>query len=153
VYLTNMLPANLHPALRMRDYAFLTLYAGSFLFEIIADSQKSAWRKQKDAKEHNEKFISSGLWSISRHPNYVGEVGIWAGLAGLSTVALQSPYFPRWTPALAAVSPLVTYLLLRYASGVPPLERSGHKKYGDDPKYKEYVKTVPVFWPFFGSAN
>jgi steroid 5-alpha reductase family enzyme len=67
----NTLPVRLNPALGMRDYAAIGLYAGSFLFESIADHQKSAWRKAKDAKQHHEPFISSGLWSISRHPKYV----------------------------------------------------------------------------------
>lgn len=66
----NILPAALHPRLGMRDYASVGLFAGSFFFEVIADRQKTAWRNAKDAKEHDEKFITSGLWSISRHPKY-----------------------------------------------------------------------------------
>jgi steroid 5-alpha reductase family enzyme len=68
IWLVNTLPARLNPALGIRDLGALGLYTGSLLFEIIADRQKSTWRKAKDAKEHNELFISSGLWSISRHP-------------------------------------------------------------------------------------
>lgn len=64
----NSLPSHLHPALGIRDYAAAGLFVGSFLFEVIADRQKTAWRRAKDAKEHDEKFITSGLWSISRHP-------------------------------------------------------------------------------------
>lgn len=68
VYLTNVLPAPLHPPMGTRDYAALALFAGSLLWEVTADRQKTAWRKAKDAKQHDEKFISNGLWSISRHP-------------------------------------------------------------------------------------
>ena len=68
VYLSNAIPAAAHPPLSARDYAGIALFAGSFLFEIVADRQKSIWRRQKDNKEHDEKFITSGLWSISRHP-------------------------------------------------------------------------------------
>ena len=71
VYLCNAMPAGLHPALGLRDFAALGVYAGSFLFEVISDRQKAAWRRAKDAKEHDEQFITSGLWSISRHPKYV----------------------------------------------------------------------------------
>jgi steroid 5-alpha reductase family enzyme len=71
VYLCNAMPAGLHPALGLRDFAALGVYAGSLLFEVISDRQKAAWRRAKDAKEHDEKFITSGLWSISRHPKYV----------------------------------------------------------------------------------
>jgi steroid 5-alpha reductase family enzyme len=66
----NIVPAHLHPALSYRDYASLGLYAGSLLFEIIADRQKLAWRRAQENKEHEEKFITSGLWSLSRHPKY-----------------------------------------------------------------------------------
>jgi len=66
----NIVPAHLHPALSCRDYASLGLYASSLLFEITADRQKTAWRKAQEKKEHEEKFITSGLWSLSRHPKY-----------------------------------------------------------------------------------
>jgi len=148
VYLSNTIPANAHPPLGVRDYAGFALFIGSFAFEALADRQKTVWRHKRDSKEHDEKFITSGLWSISRHPNYVGEVGIWAGIWALSTTAFQTPYFPRGTVAVAAISPIFTYFLLRKLSGVPPLERAGDKKYGNDPKWQEYKRTVPVFWPW-----
>ena len=68
--MVNTLPASLHPPLGARDYLSFGLFAGSLLFEMIADKQKSNWRAAKNAKQHDEKFISSGLWSISRHPKY-----------------------------------------------------------------------------------
>lgn len=138
---SNILPAALHPPLGIRDYASLGLFAGSLLFEIIADRQKSAWRAAKDAKQHDDKFITSGLWSISRHPkyafffryfrifalsdscsfyfifSYVGEVGIWTGIWALSTSALQTAHYPSGTAMFATVSPLLTYYLLRYVCG------------------------------------
>ncbi|EDR08703.1 uncharacterized protein LACBIDRAFT_297170 [Laccaria bicolor S238N-H82] len=152
VYLCNAMPARLHPALGLGDYTTLGIYAGSFLFEVIADRQKAAWRRAKDAKEHDEQFITSGLWSISRHPNYVGEVGIWTGIWALSAASLERSFFPTGTVALAAISPLFTWFLLRKVSGVPPLERAGDKKFGSDPKWQEYKRSVPVFWPW-GSLN
>lgn len=68
VYLVNSLPSSLDPPLGVRDYIGLGLYAASLALECIADYQKSAWQDAKDHKEHEEKFISSGLWSVSRHP-------------------------------------------------------------------------------------
>ncbi|KAG5652186.1 hypothetical protein H0H81_005985 [Sphagnurus paluster] len=67
----NALPASVHPALTRRDYAAVALFVGAFLFEIVADRQKTNWRAQKERKLHDEKFITSGLWSISRHPKCV----------------------------------------------------------------------------------
>lgn len=37
----------------------------------VADQQKTNWRRAKERKDHDEQFITSGLWSISRHPKYV----------------------------------------------------------------------------------
>lgn len=134
VYLANTLPPSLSPAFGVRDYLALGLLTGSFLLEVIADHQKTAWRRAKQNKEHDEKFITSGLWSISRHPkcvadndpdeceylltphSYLGEVGIWMGMWALASKSLQSPYFPRGTVALGALSPLFAWYLLTRAS-------------------------------------
>lgn len=69
VYLCNT--ALSHPPIGVRDYVGVALFAGSLLFEIVADLQKTTWRSKKDDKQHDEKFITSGLWSVSRHPKYV----------------------------------------------------------------------------------
>lgn len=148
VYLVNVGPPRLHPALTFRDYASFGLYASALLLEIAADRQKTAWRRAKENKGHEEKFITSGLWSISRHPNYVGEVGVWVGIWALSTASLQTSHYPKGTVALAAVSPLFTYFLLRHVSGVPPLERAAEKKWRQDRAWQAYKRRTPVFWPF-----
>ncbi|TFK99450.1 DUF1295-domain-containing protein [Pterulicium gracile] len=152
VYMANITPANLHAPLGARDFASLSLVALSFGFEIIADAQKSAWRRAKKEKKHDEKFISSGLWALSRHPNYVGEIGIWTGMFGLASSSLWSGNFlpPKTAGVLSTLSPLLTYLLLRKVSGVPPLEKAGDKKFAGDAKWEEYKKTVPVFFPWGG---
>lgn len=60
------------------------------------------------------------LFTIS----YVGEVGIWTGVWALSIPALKAnaPLLGNYAWLIAGVSPLMTYLLTRYVSGVPPLE-------------------------------
>ena len=45
--------------------------------------------------------------------SYVGEVGIWTGIWALSSASLQSSFYPKGTIALAAISPLFTWFLLR----------------------------------------
>ncbi|KAG6914993.1 hypothetical protein DXG01_014027 [Tephrocybe rancida] len=140
VFLVNTLPAPLHPSLTPRDYAGLALFGGSLLLEVAADRQKAAWRRAKDRKEHDERFIRGGLWGISRHPNYVGEVGIWTGIWLLSTTTLQTAAFPRGAVALGALSPLMTWYLTRNVSGVPILEKSGDKKFGADPEWGHYKR-------------
>ncbi|KAG8691475.1 hypothetical protein FRC09_011615, partial [Ceratobasidium sp. 395] len=150
VYLGNILPTTKQAPLGPRDWLGLSIFVASLAFEATADRQKSEWRARKNAKLHDEKFISSGLWSISRHPNYVGEVGIQTGIWILSTTALSSPLLPKFTPWAAVVSPMFTWLLLRKGSGVPPLEASAQKKFGNDPAWQKYKNTVPVFFPWGG---
>ncbi|KAI0784192.1 DUF1295-domain-containing protein [Abortiporus biennis] len=147
VYLVNTVPAHAVPAMRIRDYASLALFAGSWAFELMADYQKTKWRQAKNNKQHGEKFINSGLWSLSRHPNYVGEVGLWTGIWALSVPALSTPYVPQYSWLVAGLSPLLTWALTRYVSGVPPLEAQNDKKFSGDPKYEYYKKNTPVFWP------
>ena len=71
-----------------------------FLIETIADAQKSRFRAQP---ENEDRFIQSGLWAWSRHPNYFGEILLWLGVAlialpvleGWQHVTLISPLFQR----------------------------------------------------------
>ena len=91
----NSMPAQLMskalPALTGSDILGLSLFAGGLTFEIIADRQKSAWVAGKKSKQHDEDFLTSGLWSKSRHPNYFGEITLWIGIAVTCWGALSSP--------------------------------------------------------------
>ncbi|KAH8831660.1 DUF1295-domain-containing protein [Flagelloscypha sp. PMI_526] len=157
-YSANVLPKLAHPPLGVLDFVGVGLFASGWLFEIIADSQKTAWRRKRDIPVsqggHGEKFITSGLWSWSRHPNYVGEVALWCGIYMTAAAGLyRSAYVPRGFWLVPAISPLFTWFLLAKVSGVPPLERAGNKKFGDDPKWKQYKEKVPVFWPVIGGKK
>ncbi|KAF5353854.1 hypothetical protein D9758_010569 [Tetrapyrgos nigripes] len=57
------------PSLGPYNYAIFSLFAVLFLFENIADYHKSTWRHSKELKQQDDKFISIGLWGVSRHPN------------------------------------------------------------------------------------
>ncbi|KAK4047087.1 hypothetical protein OIV83_005650 [Microbotryomycetes sp. JL201] len=127
VFAVNAVPAALQPRLGVRDFVAAGLWVTAFAYEVIADRQKSQWRAQKDQKQHDEQFISSGLWAQSRHPNYVGEVSLWAAQYLGSTTTLTSsliagPVLPKWMWIAAATSPVLEYGLIRYISGVPMLE-------------------------------
>ena len=110
-----------------------------FLVEVISDRQKSKFNQDPKNKG---KFMSTGFWALSRHPNYVGEVLLWTGIAVISL-----PTFSGWQ-YLALISPVFTYLLLTRVSGVNLLEASADKKWGTDKDYIEYKKKTSVFFPF-----
>jgi len=97
--------------------------------------------KFKMDESNNGKFISSGLWSLSRHPNYFGEIMIWLGVAIIAFPVLSGyQYF-------ALSSPVFVYLLLTRASGIPILEKNADKKWGGQEAYEEYKRNTPVLIP------
>ena len=115
------------------------LWVFGFLVEVISDRQKSKFNQDPKNKG---KFMSTGFWALSRHPNYVGEVLLWTGIAVISL-----PTFSGWQ-YLALISPVFTYLLLTRVSGVNLLEASADKKWSADKDYIEYKKKTSVFFPF-----
>ena len=120
----------------------LFLYIGSFLwvfgflFESIADYQKRKFRS-----ENKNKFIQSGLWSLSRHPNYFGEIVLWFGIALITFPTLVGPQY------VSLISPLFVYLLLTRVSGVHILEKHADDTWGKKKDYKAYKEKTPVLFP------
>jgi steroid 5-alpha reductase family enzyme len=104
--------------------------------EVVSDAQKSAFKKNP---ANRERFISTGLWRNSRHPNYFGESLLWWGL-----FIAMAPVFAGWD-FLTAIGPVFLTLLLLFVSGVPLLEKSAKKKYGSDPAYQEYKRRTSIF--------
>jgi steroid 5-alpha reductase family enzyme len=74
IFALNAIPPRLHPALNWKDFVGIGVWTAGFAIEVIADYQKSQWRKEKDENKHNEEWISRGLWAKSRHPNYFGKL-------------------------------------------------------------------------------
>ena len=123
-------------------YIGLLIFILGFIIEVVADHQKTVFRKDLNNKD---KFISTGLWSYSRHPNYLGEILLWFGVAIMSFSSLQDlQYF-------TLISPIFVYILLVYISGIRILENQGDKKWGHLDSYKEYLKNTPrLFFRIFG---
>ncbi len=109
-----------------------------FAIEVIADSQKSRFSADPANKG---KFIQTGLWSRSRHPNYFGEILLWVGIAIIALPVLQGW---QW---VAMISPLFVTLLLTRVSGVPLLEKKADTKWGGQEDYENYKKRTPVLIP------
>ena len=100
-----------------------------FGIEVIADQQKSKFRADP---QNAGKFINTGLWSWSRHPNYFGEIVLWIGVALIAVPVLAGW---QW---LTLISPFFVFILLTRVSGVPMLEKQADEKWGGQSEYEEY---------------
>ena len=67
-------------------YIGLGMWIAGFAIEVIADRQKTAFRADP---ANADAFITTGLWAWSRHPNYFGEILLWAGIAVIAIPTLQ----------------------------------------------------------------
>jgi len=114
------------------------VWAFGFAMEGIADFQKSRFNADPANKG---KFIQTGLWSRSRHPNYFGEIVLWIGIMIIALPVLQGW---QW---IALISPLFVTLLLTRVSGVPLLEKKADQKWGGQADYEAYKKHTPVLIP------
>ena len=119
------------------------MWVTGFAIEVIADRQKSRFREDP---ANAGQFINVGLWARSRHPNYFGEILLWAGMAVMAVPYLSGT---QWVVML---SPLFVYGLLTRISGIPTLARRGQQLWGEDPDYQAYLKNTPTLLPrFFGT--
>lgn len=154
-----------------RDYVGWALWGLGFATEAIADQQKWIFKSDPNNAvsqrtfvrsdhlvylcrvldcskshlaflRHQGKFIQSGLWGYSRHPNYLGEILQWSGLWLSASSVMAGPQY------LSVASPLFVWFLLRYVSGIPMLEKHAMRKWGSDPAFQHYVKNTPLLWPF-----
>ena len=129
------------------DLVFLLgfiLWILGFAFEAVADKQKKSF---SELPKNKDKFITQGLWSISRHPNYFGEIVLWIGIAIISLPLLSGWQF------LTLVSPVFVYFLLTKISGLPFLEDKAEKKWGGDKDYLEYKNNTPILVPYLGKKQ
>jgi len=122
----------------------LVLFILGFVVEVIADNQKSAFRS---IPENKDAFINEGLWARSRHPNYFGEITLWTGITVMGISTFEGMNY------LALFSPIFTYLLLNYVSGVRMVEYRGNKKWGHLDDYNAYIKNTPKLIPSLASKK
>jgi steroid 5-alpha reductase family enzyme len=106
-------------------------------FEVAADSQLARFKAES---ANNGKVLDTGLWRLTRHPNYFGEACFWWGI-GL--VAL-----PQFSWGL--ISPVLMSFLLLRVSGVSLLEYDIADR---RPEYRVYVRSTPAFFPDFSKVG
>ena len=116
----------------------LIVWVLGFSIEVISDGQKSKFRSKT---ENKDKFITSGIWSWSRHPNYFGEILLWCGITIIALPVLQGWQF------ITLISPIFIIILLTQISGVRLLELRGRKKWGENEEYQKYLRNTSVLIP------
>lgn len=121
------------------DILGIAVWVFGFIFEVVGDMQLK--NHIADKTPGKKKFINSGLWKYTRHPNYFGEAVLWWGIY-LIACAVEWGWVTVFAPAF------ITFLV-RFLSGVPLLE----KKYKGNPEWEAYCAQVNVFCPWFPSSK
>ena len=116
----------------------VVLWLAGFVLEVVADEQKRRFRWRP---ENAGRFIDTGLWSWSQHPNYLGEIVLWCGIA-----VAAFPVLRGWKYG-TLVSPVFVWLLLTRISGVRMLDAAARRRWRDDPAYASYRARTPLLIP------
>ena len=111
----------------------IVVWCVGIIFEVIGDRQLSRFRTDPQS---SGKVLDTGLWSITRHPNYFGDSLVWWGIA---IVAAETG-----SGAIGLIGPVAMTFFLMKVSGVPMLERSMMKR---KPGYAEYMQRTSGFFP------
>lgn len=119
----------------------LVIFVFGLFYESISDIQKFKFMNTPAA---NSSFIHSGLWTYSRHPNYFGEICVWIGIYLYCVIYLNFS-----ETIISFISPMFIFILLRYVSGIPLLEKSADLKFANDAEYQKYKKNTPKLFPKF----
>ncbi|XP_024022162.1 uncharacterized protein LOC21400387 isoform X1 [Morus notabilis] len=127
-----------NPSLHAADIVGWIIWIIGFAIEAIADQQKLSF---KNSPENRGKWCNVGLWKYTRHPNYFGEIFLWWGIFVAATPILDGA---EW---LVIFGPIFLTLLLLFISGLPLLEESADKKYGNVAAYRIYKRTTSPLIP------
>lgn len=119
-------------------YLALMISLTGLFFEVVGDYQLIQHIKQKSGK-----LLQSGLWSITRHPNYLGEILIWSGLYASGITLLFTKSVNPFYYIVLAISPLLMSTVLLKVS--TPLLEKNMEKYDS---WEEYTKKVPMIFPW-----
>ena len=140
--MSNVLTMIINNADSVTDIFFIVGFSISiigFIIEVVADMQK---RKFRINMANKGQFITSGLWSISRHPNYFGEIMIWVGISFVTLPVLIGWQF------ITLISPIFVIFLLTRVSGINLLESAANDKWSTDKNYQDYKDKTSVLIPF-----
>jgi len=125
--------------LAWNDYFGWALFVIGFFCEALADQQKFIFKNNPENKNH---WTDVGIWKLSRHPNYFGEIILWWGIFASCASVLSTWQF------FVAVGPLFLTSILVFGSGIPTTEKSTDKRFWDNEEYQEWKSKTPVLIPF-----
>lgn len=137
---------NINSDLQLSDWIGIIIFVTGLFFEIIGDLQKNSFRSDPN---NSKDFMSTGLWSISRHPNFFGEIIMWWGvfIIGLPLYNISNNW-GYWT----VISPLLTMIILLFLSGMPTCEGDSQKRFLKDAiikeRYIKYRNSTSILIPF-----
>ena len=120
------------PTLNYFSIIFLVVCVLAVLLQLVADAQMREYRKTKPTV-----FIRTGLWKYSRHPNYLGEILMWWGVALATIISMPS----MWQLILGAV---LNTLLFIFVS-IPLQDNRQAKK----PGFSEYKRQTHALLPIY----
>ena len=111
----------------------IMVWAVGFLFEAVGDWQLARFKRDSS---NAGKVMQTGLWSLTRHPNYFGNALLWwgIGIVGAET----------GSGIIGFIGPVVMTFFLLKVSGVPMLERSLNKRREG---YADYAARTSMFIP------
>jgi len=137
--------------LGMADFLGWLIFAVGLGLEIKADNEKSAYTKNIRHGEHKGKWLQTGLWNYSRHPNFFGECVVWLGVALFCARGLRHNL--RWL-AVSFISPPFVMFFFFYTS-LFLLELYVDTKCAKSPGYQEYKEDVSalVLMPRFDKGR
>jgi steroid 5-alpha reductase family enzyme len=133
-------PDMIRPAIPTQTWFGIIAYLIGSAIEITADSQKLSFRHNPD---NANDFIQQGIFRYCRYPNYFGEIVLQTGMFVACT-----PFMNTVQMAVAALSPIFTFVLLTRVSGIPILERQAKKRYGDRADFQAYKKSTSTLVPW-----
>ena len=124
-------------------YGGLLIALIGLYFEVVGDEQLRR-NIEENKRKGTKSLIQTGLWSITRHPNYFGEILIWMGLylVGFTLLFTQSVH-PLYYDLLVISPLLMSVVLIKIST---PLLEKNMEKY---PGWDEYAKRVPMIFPKF----
>ncbi len=117
------------------DYLAAAVTLIAILIELVSDIQLHRFLTHRKPGE----IMKTGLWALSRHPNYFGEWLFWAGLALFGVAAVPSTW---WWVLPGAIAMLVMFLL----ASIPMIDK---RSLARRPEYARHMQQVSGFMPWF----